>query len=504
MQFPHLLRKLEISQSEFSFQFQSHPDHPSALAFSETLNFMGIRNSAYELEKEFWGELPVEFITIYNNNFAVVEKENNTFKTFSDNINTISKEELYEKSSNFVLLYENKVKPGVEEKINYQYLIFAFLGISLIYSFLQINLYGVIFNALSILGIYLSLELFSEKFGQQSVVLNNICRGGTASKAQSSCSKIIDSDGINIMGLKLVDLSLIYFIGILVIGIFLPFTEMVLKITSGLSLFVIIYSLYIQIFVEKSLCRICLVIITVLIFQIGISNLYFMSWSSLSSIALSIIALGISFSTLSFINNILKEKDEFHKTSLKHLRFKRNYEIFLRELLDKEKVNFENVGMFFLGSRDAKIHISLVSNPYCGFCKEAHKILGKLLRKYSGNISAQIRFNYSVSVNDVNFSNLINDFVHVYNNDTEKFIEAVDDWFDYESEKKIHETYNRNDQQASLEEIEDISLENQTKGFNFTPIFFINGHQFPDKYDREDIFYFIDELLEEDDFIIVH
>ena len=59
-----LTEKSKINNDEFNFQFQSHPNYPSALAFSDTLNFLGVKNDAYELEKEYWGELPSEFIVI--------------------------------------------------------------------------------------------------------------------------------------------------------------------------------------------------------------------------------------------------------------------------------------------------------------------------------------------------------------------------------------------------------------------------------------------------------
>ena len=70
VQFSALSVKLKSEKNEFLFQFQSHPNYPSALAFSDTLNFLGVKNNAYNLEKEYWGELPEEFITIYNHNFA--------------------------------------------------------------------------------------------------------------------------------------------------------------------------------------------------------------------------------------------------------------------------------------------------------------------------------------------------------------------------------------------------------------------------------------------------
>ncbi|MBF5027944.1 hypothetical protein [Planobacterium oryzisoli] len=60
MNLDKLTKKLNVNTQEFKFQFQSHPNYPSALALSDTLNFLGIENSAYELEKEYWNEIPTE------------------------------------------------------------------------------------------------------------------------------------------------------------------------------------------------------------------------------------------------------------------------------------------------------------------------------------------------------------------------------------------------------------------------------------------------------------
>lgn len=75
----NILQKFNLNSVEFSFQFQSHADYPSKLvAFSDTLNFMGVKNETYELEKEYWEELPSQFMTAHNNDFAFVERENTT------------------------------------------------------------------------------------------------------------------------------------------------------------------------------------------------------------------------------------------------------------------------------------------------------------------------------------------------------------------------------------------------------------------------------------------
>lgn len=66
-----LITKIGLDVNEFNFQFQTHPNCPSALALSDTLNFLGIENSAYELEKEYWNEIPDDFITLYNQKFTL-------------------------------------------------------------------------------------------------------------------------------------------------------------------------------------------------------------------------------------------------------------------------------------------------------------------------------------------------------------------------------------------------------------------------------------------------
>ena len=47
--------------------------------------------------------------------------------------------------------------------------------------------------------------------------------------------------------------------------------------------------------------------------------------------------------------------------------------------------------------------------------------------------------------------------------------------------------------------IQEVKNENLTKGLNFTPAFLINGFIFPQKYEKEDIFYFIRNLVEDEE-----
>lgn len=501
MNFDKLIDHFKLDKQEFYFQFNSHPNYPSALAFSDTLNFLGLKNDAYELDKEYWGELPEEYMALVDNSFSLVKKKGNDFTIYSDKVKTLNKEELYKNSGDFVLLFEKTENVKTKSFFNFKPIIYLVFGIIILYSLLQFAWYESVFNILSLIGVYISLELFNQKFGQESAVVSNICGGAANSSTQSSCSKIFSSDKTDILGLKLSDFSLIYFLGITFVGLLFPQSQGILRITSMISILVILYSFYVQAFVEKSLCRVCLVIIFVLLAQIAVSSFYF-SWGlNLAVIFTSVILFISLFFTVAFLNNLMNQKEELKKSNAKNLRFKRNYDLFKRELTDKEKIEFTDQHTFFLGNRDAKLHISVVSNPYCGFCKDAHKIVEDLLLQYPDEISAQMRFNYSNERADEKYTQLMSDFLNIYKNKSQKeFLKTVDIWFKNKDEGEIRRK-SGTENPEDLTEIIQMTKENSSAGIPFTPVFIINGYQFPDKYDREDIHYFISELIEDEDFL---
>ena len=111
-----------------------------------------------------------------------------------------------------------------------------------------------------------------------------------------------------------------------------------------------------------------------------------------------------------------------------------------------------------------------------------------------------MRFNYSPDKQNEKFTDLISDFMHTYKNKTSQdFLNLVDYWFKTKDEAKTRLKAGITPTNEDLYPIINMSAENRNAGLNFTPIFLINGYQFPDKYEREDIYYFMDELTEDDD-----
>lgn len=489
---------LKINQQEFLFQFQSHPNYPSALAFSDTLNFLGVKNDAYKIEKEHWQELPEEFITLYKNNFALIKKEGRNYQVIYDDVQIVDYQTLTENSQDFVMLFHKTEKIETKQNVDYSKLIYFFFTLIIGFSFWQFSWFHAVFNLLSLAGIYISLELFQEKFGKESGVLTQFC-GGSLNANISNCNKVIKSDKVNFFGLKLADFSFIYFVFLSILGLFFPHTEFILKILAFVSIIVIAYSLYIQVFVEKAFCKVCFIIILILLIQLAISSYYFNYHFAVATLILAFLLLVSLAFFFVFINTTFTEKDEFRKSNIKNLRFKRNYELFKSQLLKEEKINFENyTAGFFIGNKEAKLHISIISNPYCGYCKAAHENLEELIKKYPEDISAQIRFNYANEIPESEYTSLLKSLKGIYVQNSNTFLEALHFWFDNRDFKILGEKY-PNFENVDLSELESITKENFEKEFTFTPNILINGYKFPDIYSREDIHYFIEDLLEDED-----
>ncbi|UPT71852.1 MAG: hypothetical protein M0D53_05990 [Flavobacterium sp. JAD_PAG50586_2] len=128
--------KLNISKEEFLFQFQSHPDYPSALAFSDTLDFLRVKNDIYEVEKQNWQELPNEFLAVYKGNYALVEKRNQYYFVYTHEKEKVSTEQLYDNTENIVVLFESNEEGASNKNFDYKwfklFIVFSVLFFSIL------------------------------------------------------------------------------------------------------------------------------------------------------------------------------------------------------------------------------------------------------------------------------------------------------------------------------------------------------------------------------------
>ncbi|WP_262706794.1 DsbA family protein [Chryseobacterium lacus] len=142
-----------------------------------------------------------------------------------------------------------------------------------------------------------------------------------------------------------------------------------------------------------------------------------------------------------------------------------------------------------------------MSNPYCGFCKEAHAIAEQLIKRFREEISLQIRFNFSEDEPE-KYQKLISVFSKIYNYHDETILDALTYWYETNDLEGLMNKFKISSNSGRhLDVYENIGEENFEKQLNFTPVILINGYLFPEKYERSDIMYFVDDLLEDEEII---
>ncbi|WP_184657842.1 vitamin K epoxide reductase family protein [Pedobacter cryoconitis] len=497
-----------IDEKRFNEYFSSHPDYPSLAAIENTFAAFNIENIISKFENEYFEDLPEVFISSIENHFSdlvliikkdlgvlVIDKQNESFmlgvdeflKQWTGIVVAIEKKE--EAAHIDTSSHKNKFKQS------FKFTSFGIIGITLGYSFWKFSTSEITYIVISLVGLYYCVEIYKNQHGEKSIIVEKICND---EKKESSCQKIMQSDKLNIFGLKLSDIALFYFITTAILGLFIHDTQFLIIILSILNFPVVSYSLYVQLIKEKKLCKICLILVILLLIQAGISLFYFNYSFSIEVLILSVIYLSSILLVYIYINKTIDENNKLKSENTINLRFKRNYDIFKRELLLSQKVEFEHQNLFFLGNKDAKVHITLISNLECKFCEEAHHLLKKLYLENESDISFQIRFNFSDDKMSTKIDSIFKTLLYSYSLNEKQFLEALD--FCYK-EKNYNAFINKfglyNNQNIDM--IQKIKNENLSKELNFTPAFLLNGFIFPQKYEKEDILYFVKDLVNDEE-----
>ncbi|GAB1358147.1 hypothetical protein MASR1M29_23230 [Cloacibacterium normanense] len=488
----------------------SHPEYPNLNSVEKTFNYFNISNIISEFTPDDFDSLPDVFIFLKkNNNFYIAKKTKN--KDFIYVISNNSKKK--QKKSDFLNEWTGLVIAIEESKkyffnrifsFFYKKIILLFVSIFALYSILNLNTVEIIFNLLSILGFFLSVEIFKNSIDIKSETIDKICTK-SSEHPSDSCSKIINSNQISFLGLKVSDFSLFYFSTLSILGLFIDSQKSLISIFSLFSLFSILYSLYIQIFKEKTFCKICITIILILLLQFIVSNIYFLplllyNYSFSTNVIISIFTLFIIFALLVFL---FRENKSITDSQILNLKFKKNYSLF-KQLLYKEKKIFFNHNLFFFGSKNSKIHLSLIYSLNCNYCSDSFQLYKNIFSKYSSfnNISFEIRFNFNSTIHHNHQTiKTILCLKKIYETDPNNFLNALEYWY---KEKKLDKflfnfSYSNFYDDTDVYNIFAIRDENLTASLNYTPIVLINGYKFPVLYENSDILYFIDEILEDED-----
>jgi hypothetical protein len=514
---------INIDFNEFQFQLETHPDYPSLLSFYDALTFFKIESFVGRIGLEDLVNLPNNFIAelkmeMGNTILTSITYDGEYYNsTIEDNVNKkLSKQEFEKIWTGVVLFIQSEYKLNFvksNSKQNYWNILFLIVLFCIPFVVVFIENYKLIyFQLLASLGIYFAIEAISEEFNVKTAFSSTFCN----LTPKTSCESVIKSNKFKLnKNFGLSDISVIFFISqffsVFLFSLsgnynYLITLSTVLLITS---IPITIISIFFQGIVQKKWCPICLGIITVLYLELGVLYFFNEGVSSLNFISFPFLIFAISYLIpllgWVLIKKYFKKYFELKSNRIQLTKFNRNYKLFSYALLNSKKVKYSTLNSKIkLGNPGAKLKISIVTSPFCGHCAKAHELIKEVLDKYSNEVLINIRFNLNPEEKDEKFRNLYFKLIEIYfEKGQTEFQKALDYWFKNKNLNtwflKFGESNYKFDKDKLLEAQ---FIQNQKNEIMFTPAIFIGEYLFPNIYERNNMTYFINDLLEDEQFLV--
>ncbi len=501
------LLNISVSYSLVKRQLKSHPEYPSLVSITDTLDWLGIENMAVEIEKDQLHEISTPFLAYLSGDegeFVIVENRNDLEKTYPG---------FYEKWNGVVVAAEKTrgwrhpendeiLRKDRNAAINRYVLTGLFLIVVLSAIFLNTSLTNTGLILVALAGSFISMLIVSKELGIENKIADQVCGD------EGNCDKVIQSKSIKLpFGISFSDMGIVWFSSLLVtsiLSVFAGINASVTAIIAVLSLAVIpfsIFSVYYQWQVAKKWCRLCLITITLLWIQFAIllTPLLNLGWNSVSlegilytgTTLLLVVAVWFPVKSLWKQNKI--NADELAEA----LKFKRNESVFLALLEKKRRVDITPWERDLqLGNAFAPVQIMVACNTYCSPCAKTHKKLHDLLERYNEKTGLTIRFTLDAENKEDKRTQAVQhilghiDQYTVTMTDEEKAIysrQVLHEWFLMMDHEKFIAKYPCNGK-IDADNILRMHQEWIHKSeIAFTPTVFINGFEIPSQYTIDDL-----------------
>ena len=508
---------IKINTEELEFQLRSHPTYPSLHSVTGVLDHFSIKNFALEVPKnnETLHLLPINFLALIKedsyNGFVFAKRIDQTLQlSYNDNQKkSVTETDFLNIWSGVLVIIEvddnEIVKETKKESFTNRNILATAIAIISIFFIYQNTLFPTIHFFLSLIGLSVCTLILYHDLGIDSKALSKFCSEGNK---KTNCNDVLNSKGAKLFGyFKLSDAGIIYFVSLIVSSVILKNSSnnySPLIIISLLAIPFTFFSVYYQFSIVKKWCPLCLTVVSILWLQaiaILTSNYNEMSLG-INAILTTTFCFFFSFALWQFMSPLLKKEQELNTLKITHFKFKRSFNIFKSLINNSQKINtyINNPTEIILGNYkgEALLEVVLVTNPLCGFCREAHQLVEKLLGLKDRSISIIVRFNVSDDSNSLD-SKISLRLIEIYN------LSGKDDCL-----KAMHDIYSsitptdwlikwgepsKSEYKTTLFQEKEWCKQHS---INFTPYIIVNGGPFPREYNKTDLLYFVDDLIEEE------
>ncbi len=510
---------VEINNTTVNETLQKHPDWPSLLCISDSLNKWNIPNVIGKIEVEKIGDLQTPFIAYtYDrlNPLAVItEVTTSTIRLYQkkyDKLAEIRKEDFLKTWNGVYIISQPNEQSGEKdfELIKRKAFLTSLIPVGLFTLLISLSflfIYKAISSSINATAIYLQYTLMLAgvivtilllwyEIDNNNPVLQKACTG----IVKGNCNAILTAKQAKIFNwLSWSEVGFFYFAGGLLLLLFTPiYTIPFLAWLNILALPYTVFSIYYQWRVAKQWCLLCLIVQSLLIVggvNVFINHLHTpLTYASpvffvyIVTIYLLPILLWYSLKPLALK---LHERKNIER---QYLRLKFNIGIFDFLLKKQKPIISEIDGLGIdLGNPLSTNILVKVSNPYCGSCEKAHVVLERLLDEIP-NLKTKIIFATSPNPNDISYDPVSHLLAIAEEKDELKMKKALDDW--YLPEKKVYINFAKKypvkgelkNQFHKIGEMNNWCKNNEIESF---PTIFFNGHRLPKEYTIENLSYLI-------------
>ena len=520
-----LLKQLDVKVTNSSVNnvILSHPDYPSLLCISDSLTQWNVENAALTLDKESLEQYPLPFLAFIGRNFRVITGITGDAIVYLDDDGKTQKEnkdKFLKHWGGVALIAQASENAGEKDyaikklKERNKRKIFSFGAIWIllclsgsIFLFAKTNVTPATIGYASILflkltGTFIAFLLLWYEVDKYNPTLQKICAGSSSKK---DCSAILSAPAAKIFKvISWSEIGFFYFAG--------GFLALLLNSTllngivllNVLALPYILYSLAYQKLVAKQWCRLCLMVLGVLLLEFiaalstnQLINPFAHPFINFPILAALFTCFSLPVVVWYIIKPILLKNYQNKNKGFELARLKNNPKIFTAMLHVQKRVSESPDGLgIMLGNLNAENTIIEVCNPYCGPCAKAHKEIDKLL-EHNTNLKVQLLFTATNEPGDKLAAPVKHLLAINSKGDAFETRRALDGW--WQAEKKDYavfaDKYRMNGEiNQQGEKIE--AMNNWCKAMEivFTPTIFINGYQLPELYGIDDLNILLNQL----------
>jgi uncharacterized membrane protein len=511
--------KIPITKSSISQELEKHPDRNSLLAISEVLEYWNVANEAFKIQEDSLDDIPVPFIVFLDQNdgeFALVNEVDKEFVTLSNdkwNKHKMQRGVFESVFNSTVLIAEKTEDDGLpnyaqkrrEELIN-NYKVPFIIAASLLLLLLSLNLQPsylenitvpvAILTLLKSAGIVISIFLLIQSVDSNDPLISRLCKIGK----RSNCNSILSSPASNLIkGISWSEVGFCYFTGTFLLLIFnstSPVIMCTLAIFNLLCLPYTVFSIFYQWRIAKAWCPFCVSIQAIFWLEFfaflpvskSLSHLQLITIADVSTLIICFLLPSLLWAFIKPFAVKAKELESV-KSDLVSFKYKRDlFEYQLSNQAQYQLLDRKNSIIFGNGGLDNVI--TVVSNPYCVACKNAHVILDELIN-VKDDVTLQVVFSDGDIVTDPE-RKAVKYFLGL-SNSVENMSLPIRHWYQAKGDKYNALTSSFPD--ADLSSVQQI-LDNQSNWCDraniiATPTIFINGRRLPYGYQIEDLKYLV-------------